>query len=149
MIAVQASTVQVDLDQSIAKKPQIIFGLDQSGVLQFAGVATVMPVIHGQPGASLEDGRILLYPRYLHEAIATLQTKANAGATRVLAQSLGAALDELQVLATASFASGSIYSGHGDFFNAWDPAFLARKVESCLSELERCGTLGRARPGQA
>lgn len=29
-------------------------------------------------------------------------------------------------------ASGSIYSAHGDFLNAWDPDGLAREVEGCI-----------------
>ena len=31
-----------------------------------------------------------------------------------------------------TLASGSIYSAHGDFFNAWDPAGLTREVEACI-----------------
>jgi hypothetical protein len=31
-----------------------------------------------------------------------------------------------------SLASGSAYSAHGDFLNAWDPEGLAREVEACI-----------------
>jgi hypothetical protein len=31
-----------------------------------------------------------------------------------------------------TLASGNIYSAHGDFFNAWDPAGLEREVEACI-----------------
>jgi hypothetical protein len=36
-------------------------------------------------------------------------------------------------------ASGGAYSGHADFFNAWDPGALARLVGSCLNALRHCG----------
>ncbi len=29
-------------------------------------------------------------------------------------------------------ASGNIYSAHGDFWNAWDPAGLEREIEACI-----------------
>lgn len=29
-------------------------------------------------------------------------------------------------------ASGNIYSAHGDFFNAWDPAGLQREIDMCI-----------------
>jgi hypothetical protein len=29
-------------------------------------------------------------------------------------------------------ASGSTYSAHGDFFNAWDPAGLQREIDQCI-----------------
>lgn len=32
-----------------------------------------------------------------------------------------------------TLSSGSAYSAHGDFFNAWDPAELARQVKRCLN----------------
>ena len=35
--------------------------------------------------------------------------------------------------------SGGQYSGHADFFNAWDAHTLARLVDSCLNELRHCG----------
>ena len=38
-----------------------------------------------------------------------------------------------------TLASGSVYSGHADFFNAWDQAFLARSVAECLNASVRCG----------
>lgn len=30
------------------------------------------------------------------------------------------------------FASGNVYSAHGDFLNAWDPAGLRREVQGCI-----------------
>jgi hypothetical protein len=36
-------------------------------------------------------------------------------------------------------ASGSAYSGHADFFNAWDQSVLAQRIEECLHETVRCG----------
>ncbi|MFN8521809.1 MAG: DUF1996 domain-containing protein [Chloroflexota bacterium] len=41
-----------------------------------------------------------------------------------------------------TLSSGNIYSAHADFFNAWDQAFLAARVDQCLNGDERCGTLG-------
>ena len=32
-----------------------------------------------------------------------------------------------------SLASGSVYSAHGDFLNAWDPDGLRREVEACIN----------------
>jgi len=40
---------------------------------------------------------------------------------------------------TITLASGSAYSGHADFFNAWDQAFLARSVSECLNAMVQCG----------
>ena len=37
-----------------------------------------------------------------------------------------------------SFSSGSPYSAHADFFNAWHPAVLAFLVENCLNQGYRC-----------
>ena len=37
-----------------------------------------------------------------------------------------------------SLTSGGQYSGHADFFNAWDAHTLARLVDSCLNELRHC-----------
>lgn len=37
-----------------------------------------------------------------------------------------------------SLASGSPYSGHADFFNAWDQDNLRRLVKKCLRRLRRC-----------
>jgi hypothetical protein len=39
-----------------------------------------------------------------------------------------------------SIASGSIYSTHADFVNAWDQKALARLVAQCLNRLRHCGT---------
>ncbi len=39
----------------------------------------------------------------------------------------------------ASLASGSIYSGHADFFNAWDQTVLRRLVVGCLNAGRHCG----------
>ena len=36
-------------------------------------------------------------------------------------------------------ASGSTYSAHGDFFNAWDPVAMDREVRHCLHNNEVCG----------
>jgi len=36
-------------------------------------------------------------------------------------------------------ASGPVYSGHADFFNAWDQNALNRLVNSCLNALRQCG----------
>jgi Domain of unknown function (DUF1996) len=38
-----------------------------------------------------------------------------------------------------TLASGSGYSAHADFFNAWDQAFLARSVTECLNAVVLCG----------
>jgi hypothetical protein len=38
-----------------------------------------------------------------------------------------------------TLASGSVYSGHADFFNAWDQAVLARSVSECLNASVLCG----------
>ncbi len=37
-----------------------------------------------------------------------------------------------------TLASGSIYSAHGDFLNAWDPAALEREIDHCLRENVMC-----------
>jgi hypothetical protein len=29
-------------------------------------------------------------------------------------------------------ASGNVFSAHGDFFNAWDPAALQREIDHCI-----------------
>ena len=39
-----------------------------------------------------------------------------------------------------ALASGSRYSAHGDFFNAWDQAELARLVRRCLNTGIQCGS---------
>jgi hypothetical protein len=46
---------------------------------------------------------------------------------------------------TLTLASGSPFSGHADFFNAWDQGFLAKEVDECLNALVQCGVPG-ARP---
>ena len=38
-----------------------------------------------------------------------------------------------------ALASGGVYSGHADFFNAWDQGTLERLTEFCLNGLRRCG----------
>jgi hypothetical protein len=40
-----------------------------------------------------------------------------------------------------TLASGSAYSAHADFFNAWDQAFLTRAVTECLNVGVLCGVL--------
>ena len=35
-------------------------------------------------------------------------------------------------------ASGGQYSGHADFFNAWDQSVLAQLVDGCLNALRHC-----------
>jgi len=42
---------------------------------------------------------------------------------------------------TITLASGSAYSGHADFFNAWDQTFLTRAVTECLNASVQCGVL--------
>lgn len=39
-------------------------------------------------------------------------------------------------------ASGGIYSGHADFFNAWNQAELARLAEQCINAKLHCGAKG-------
>jgi hypothetical protein len=41
--------------------------------------------------------------------------------------------------ADAALASGGQYSGHADFFNAWNQQELASLVEGCLNALRHCG----------
>jgi hypothetical protein len=41
-----------------------------------------------------------------------------------------------------ALASGSVYSAHADFFNAWDQNALAGLVDSCLNGLRHCGARG-------
>jgi hypothetical protein len=40
-----------------------------------------------------------------------------------------------------TLSSGSVYSGHADFFNAWDQNFLASKVDGCLNATIQCGVV--------
>jgi hypothetical protein len=35
-------------------------------------------------------------------------------------------------------ASGSLLTGHADFFNAWDPDKLASEVEYCIGQDAYC-----------
>ena len=42
---------------------------------------------------------------------------------------------------TITLASGSAYSAHADFFNAWDQEFLTRAVTECLNAGTQCGVL--------
>ncbi|MCC7106121.1 MAG: DUF1996 domain-containing protein [Chloroflexi bacterium] len=46
---------------------------------------------------------------------------------------------------TITLASGSVYSGHGDFFNAWDQSVLEQRVHTCLNAGLRCGLRGQPR----
>ena len=39
-----------------------------------------------------------------------------------------------------SLSSGSIYSAHADFVNAWDQQALVKLVSQCLNRLRHCGT---------
>ena len=39
-------------------------------------------------------------------------------------------------------ASGGVYSGHADFFNAWDQAALERLTTQCLNAAIHCGARG-------
>jgi len=38
-----------------------------------------------------------------------------------------------------TLASGGQFSGHADFFNAWNQAALERLVTGCLNALRHCG----------
>ena len=40
-------------------------------------------------------------------------------------------------------ASGAGYTMHGDFFNAWPEAEMARRVTDCIRIIVKCGTNGR------
>ena len=40
-----------------------------------------------------------------------------------------------------ALSSGSVYSAHADFFNAWDETALRRLVNVCLNGLRHCGRL--------
>jgi hypothetical protein len=44
-----------------------------------------------------------------------------------------------------TLASGSVYSGHGDFFNAWNQSDLEQRVHTCLNAGVRCGPDGQPR----
>jgi hypothetical protein len=41
-----------------------------------------------------------------------------------------------------TLASGNGYSMHADFFNAWEPAELARRVRDCLDQGYKCNSAG-------
>ncbi len=41
-----------------------------------------------------------------------------------------------------ALASGGQYSGHADFFNAWNQGTLTQLVDSCLNALRHCGQRG-------
>jgi len=41
-----------------------------------------------------------------------------------------------------TLASGSVFSAHADFFNAWKPPALRRLVDDCLNALVHCGQQG-------
>jgi hypothetical protein len=43
--------------------------------------------------------------------------------------------------ASAELASGGQFSGHGDFFNAWQQPELRRLVDYCLNALRACGAV--------
>lgn len=45
--------------------------------------------------------------------------------------------------ATFRLASGPGYTMHGDFFNAWPEAELARRVRDCVNPVVKCGADGR------
>jgi hypothetical protein len=38
-----------------------------------------------------------------------------------------------------ALASGGQFSGHADFFNAWNQTVLERLVNGCLNALRHCG----------
>jgi hypothetical protein len=38
-----------------------------------------------------------------------------------------------------SLSSGGLFSGHADFYNAWEPERLAREVSTCLHRGAVCG----------
>jgi hypothetical protein len=41
-----------------------------------------------------------------------------------------------------ALASGGVYSGHADFFNAWKQGELNRLVKQCAAEKKRCSRAG-------
>jgi hypothetical protein len=41
-----------------------------------------------------------------------------------------------------SLASGSVLTGHADFFNGWDAAKLRTEVASCINRGVTCGVVG-------
>jgi hypothetical protein len=46
-----------------------------------------------------------------------------------------------------TLSSGSVFSAHADFFNAWDQAFLTEEVDRCINAMVACGLAGSTRPG--
>lgn len=48
-----------------------------------------------------------------------------------------------------TLSSGSVYSAHADFFNAWDQPTLARLVDTCLNGNRTCGHFRGDSPGKA
>lgn len=44
--------------------------------------------------------------------------------------------------AGVSLSSGPAYAAHADFFNAWDPAELAKLVTNCINAQVKCGARG-------
>lgn len=41
-----------------------------------------------------------------------------------------------------TLASGSTFSMHGDFFNAWEPAAQAQRVRTCINQSAKCNAAG-------
>jgi hypothetical protein len=41
-----------------------------------------------------------------------------------------------------TLSSGTTFSMHGDFFNAWDPAALAARVRTCINQSAKCNAAG-------
>jgi hypothetical protein len=50
------------------------------------------------------------------------------------------ALPPVEKLSDVYLASGSPFSAHADFINAWDQPALAKLVTSCLNQYRHCGT---------
>ena len=50
------------------------------------------------------------------------------------------ALPGVEKLSDVYLASGSPFSAHADFINAWDQPALAKLVTSCLNQYRHCGT---------
>jgi Domain of unknown function (DUF1996) len=46
-----------------------------------------------------------------------------------------------------SFSSGTGYSFHGDFFNAWDPTAQAQRVRNCVDQGVKCNDAGNFQVG--
>ncbi len=41
-----------------------------------------------------------------------------------------------------TLSSGTTFSMHADFFNAWDPDALAERVRNCLDQSAKCNSEG-------